>query len=478
MVPQDAQNADESDGDLRASQTRHSRHRLFALSAPAGRTLYAVTGFGLMFLKYSVEALTIWYFTSSLFLPWDFLNPLLSMRMDLVRPAPEWLGWAWFVWSLPFLWIAVVMSVRRAIDAAASPWIGLLVLVPLLNLWLMLMLCIAPGKRHEQHAAIRERHNLIQSDAISATLGIGFSLMIGGIMMFLSVYLLSSYGASLFLGTPLLMGATSAFIFNRSREQTYAASVGVGLASVGFGAVALLLFALEGVICIAMAAPLMLPTGALGGLVGKVVAETSRQSTRGLAAAIATLPLLAYGEVLVARPAEREVMTAVEIRAPIESVWENVIDFPEISTRPPWYFRWGIAAPEDAHIAGRGVGATRYCEFTSGTFVEPITVWDGPHRLGFDVTKQPAPLFELSPYRHIHPPHLDGYLRSKRGEFLLIELPDGRTRLEGRTWYEVEMFPEWYWTLWSNQVIHRIHERVLLHVKQLSETNVPTELGS
>ena len=78
-------------------------------------------------------------------------------------------------------------------------------------------------------------------------------------------------------------------------------------------------------------------------------------------------------------------------------------------------------------------------------------------------------MFELSPYRHIHPPHLDGYLRSNRGEFLLIALPGGRTRLEGRTWYEFDMFPQSYWTLWSDQIIHRIHQRVLLHVKQLAE---------
>ena len=78
-------------------------------------------------------------------------------------------------------------------------------------------------------------------------------------------------------------------------------------------------------------------------------------------------------------------------------------------------------------------------------------------------------MFELTPYRHVHPPHLDGALRSNRGEFLLIPLPGGRTRLEGRTWYEFEMFPQGYWTLWSDLVIHRIHERVLLHVKRLSE---------
>ena len=63
----------------------------------------------------------------------------------------------------------------------------------------------------------------------------------------------------------------------------------------------------------------------------------------------------------------------------------------------------------------------------------------------------------------MHPPHLDGALQSSHGEFLLVPLPDGRTRLEGRTCYRLQMFPQSYWTLWSDLLIHRIHERVLVH---------------
>ncbi len=79
-------------------------------------------------------------------------------------------------------------------------------------------------------------------------------------------------------------------------------------------------------------------------------------------------------------------------------------------------------------------------------------------------------MLELSPYRHVHPPHLEHQtLRSLRGEFRLIALSDGRTRLEGRTWYEFQMFPQSYWTLWSDTIIQRIHLRVMRQVKRLSE---------
>ena len=117
------------------------------------------------------------------------------------------------------------------------------------------------------------------------------------------------------------------------------------------------------------------------------------------------------------------------------------------------------------------MGAIRHCEFTTGDFVEPITVWDAPRRLAFDVVSQPDPMTELSFWRHVHPPHLaEQSLMSRRGEFRLVDLGGGRTRLEGRTWYTFAMHPQAYWTLWSDLAIHKIHRRVLEHVKRLSES--------
>lgn len=164
-----------------------------------------------------------------------------------------------------------------------------------------------------------------------------------------------------------------------------------------------------------------------------------------------------------------ENMTAIEINAPPEQVWQHVVQFSEITEPPEWYVQMGIASPLRARIEGSGVGAIRHCEFTTGAFVEPITVWDEPQRLTFDVSEQPEPMFELSPYRHIHPPHLNGSFRSLRGEFRLIPLADGRTRLEGRTWYEVKIYPLAYSTIWTDALLHRIHLRVLRHIKATAE---------
>jgi hypothetical protein len=152
-------------------------------------------------------------------------------------------------------------------------------------------------------------------------------------------------------------------------------------------------------------------------------------------------------------------------------VWPNVIGFSDLPEEGvPWYFAMGIAYPQRAVIEGRGVGAVRYCEFSTGPFVEPITVWDEPNHLAFDVQSQPPSMHEWSPWEHVNAPHVDGYIVSHRGEFRLVALDGGtRTRLEGTTWYHLDMFPQAYWTLYSDELLHSIHRRVLHHIRDLSE---------
>lgn len=109
------------------------------------------------------------------------------------------------------------------------------------------------------------------------------------------------------------------------------------------------------------------------------------------------------------------------------------------------------------------------CAFT-GPFIDPIEVWDEPRLLKFSVTSNPAPMREWTPYEAVHPPHLEGFLVSSGGQFLLERLDSGGTRLEGTTWYRHSLWPAGYWRLWSDELIHRIHMRVLKHIKAEAES--------
>jgi hypothetical protein len=171
------------------------------------------------------------------------------------------------------------------------------------------------------------------------------------------------------------------------------------------------------------------------------------------------------------QPQVFEVRTAIEVSAPPEKVWNQVVAFREIPPPKELLFRAGIAYPIRAEISGHGVGAVRRCVFSTGPFVEPIEEWDEPRLLRFGVTANPVPLNELTPYGHIDPPHLHGYFVSEKGQFLLTVLPGARTRLEGTTWYQHTMWPAAYWHLWSDYIIHKIHLRVLEHIRAEAERN-------
>src|SRR5262245_25610160 len=116
----------------------------FLLRDPVGRREYAISGFGLMAFKYVVELVVVSALTGLLYTPLDFVNRLISARAKFASGAPDWFGYAWVLWTLPFLWIAVGMSIRRALDAGISPWNGLWVLVPFANLVAMFVLAFLP----------------------------------------------------------------------------------------------------------------------------------------------------------------------------------------------------------------------------------------------------------------------------------------------------------------------------------------------
>jgi hypothetical protein len=278
-----------------------------------------------------------------------------------------------------------------------------------------------------------------------------------------------TYGLTLFAVLPVLAGAFGAWI---AKSKTQKDAIFAGMATNVIASLGFFTFGLEGGICIAMALPLALPLGALGGWL--VYAARNRRALERGAALLMVLPV-GFGTFAFDRTAKPDVFvvrSSIEIDAPPERVWKNVISFAELPPLGPdeWYFRAGIAYPMRAQIVGAGPGAVRYCEFSTGPFVEPIQVWDEPRLLRFSVTHNPAPLNEWSPYSKIAPRHLHGYFISKQGQFLLTPLPNGQTLLEGTTWYQHGLWPETYWTLWSQAIIHRIHMRVLNHIKDLSES--------
>lgn len=441
----------------------------FTFEQRVTRADYIRAGLALALLKFAGDAAIVYFATGKFWAPTDYYSPLHILISTKLADAPAPLLPMLGVWALPFVWVGITMSMRRALDAGLSAFAALFFFVPVLSYFFIVFMCAVPTDPHAPYDAPPPRP--YESRLPGALLSIAAGLGIGLGMIVVSAVVLKSYGPSLFIGTPFVIGTVTSFIFNKRYPATFRETmqvVSITVLSIGGMAVAI---AAEGLICVVMAAPIGIALAAMGAAAGREVALYKHQLGRGGKVAMLALPLSALFDASRVVPDTniREVRSSIEIAATPEQVWKQVIAFPALPKPNELVFRVGIAYPKHAEIRGEGVGAIRYCVFSTGAFIEPITRWEFARRLSFDVASSPPPLDEWSPFRNITPPHIDGYFNSKRGEFRLIALPNGRTRLEGSTWYAMKIYPEGYWGLYGDYLISRIHSRVLQHIKTNAE---------
>ncbi len=450
----------------------------FGMQRDVTRLTYVASLLALLGLRYVIERGVIQATTGRLLSPLQALAPTWAGREELLAGAPDAAFLALVAVWLVSLWVGLSLSVRRASNAGVSPWLGMLVLVPLVNCVVVPALALLPVRPRRPrdaaaHGALGAHDAHGAAGARACAFGLVVGLLGGLVVMAVSVFALRTYALSLFVGMPIVAGGMAACAASRGGRLGVGAALGLGGASALLGGGVMLLTGLEGALCLSMALPLALPLGMLGGAIGRHCASIA--PGYGALAAMAVLPvysgLEAWGNgALAGAEPLHQVISAVEIDAPPERVWPLVLDAGELPAPDGWCFRHGVAFPTGARVKGSGVGAECQFDVSTGTFAGPVTTWEPPYHLAFDVTSQPPPMTEWSPWGAIAPPHLDDALLVRRGEVKLLPLAGGRTRLEARTTYELRMAPRPYWLLWSDAIMHRVHDGVLQPIKVQAET--------
>ena len=441
-----------------------------------GRRRYLITGLVLFALKHNIDRLLATLFEY----PWGLFNYLVFFSRDdgimgLTSRDAAFYALLVFV-ALPFIWIGVVLTLRRLRDAGLPLWLVILFFVPLINLIFFVILAAIPGSTTSDRPSplfTRLGRIIPESEFGSATFGILVTVVLTGVEIVFTTNGLGNYGWGLFVGIPFFLGLSSTLIYSFHRPRPLGKCLMVATISVAVLGAALFALAIEGVICLVMALPLSLALALFGAFIGYVLqrAPTFSPSTLNVVSIgfllIPGLILVEYG--VGETPPLYKVTTSVVIKSDLETVWTHVVTFSQLPPPTEAIFKTGIAYPIRAEIHGRGADAVRRCIFSTGPFVEPITTWDEPRLLQFDVSEQPRAMEELSLYNDLQPPHLENYFIARKGQFELKSLPDGATLLEGTTWYQNRFWPAPYWHLWSDAIIDRIHNRVLLHIKSLAE---------
>jgi hypothetical protein len=132
---------------------------------------------------------------------------------------------------------------------------------------------------------------------------------------------------------------------------------------------------------------------------------------------------------------------------------------------PALPFRLGVAYPLGGEIIGEGVGAVRRGEFSTGTAIEQVTEWIAQRKLTFVVLNDVPSMRELSPYQHVHAPHVVGYFRTTSTSFELLPQPGGQTQIVERTSHELKLDPVFYWLPLARWMVHENNARVLAHIR-------------
>jgi hypothetical protein len=278
------------------------------------------------------------------------------------------------------------------------------------------------------------------------------------------------FGLAIFAGLPFATGVSSGVVIRRA-GGTFGQAIGAAMTLIGAVILILCASAMEGIVCVVMAAPFGAALAFVGAVAGYFLAKQRiADGTLQSAAWLSIVALVALEGWNPPAPLENITSSAVIINAPAARVWAELHDIRDLPPTNNLLFRFGVAQPMGTVTDGQGVGAARLCKLSTGDMPEIVTVWKPGQELRFKVLSTPPSMRETGFFgKTIDTTHIHSAYASLEGGFKLEALPDGRTRLTGERHYLLNIAPAAYWNLWTKEIVRMVQLRVLEHVKTRAE---------
>lgn len=370
-----------------------------------------------------------------------------------------------FAVSLASAGALALLSFRRANWSGGGYALAAAAVVPAVQVAAVAVLTLLPRLPGRTQAAPEPVPGADVAHVIQGVLA-GVALIVAAVLV--SALTLGSYGWSLFVFTPFLVGVTTGYLANRRLLLSRGSTARLVLAAAALGTIALVALALEGLICILLAAPLGAVAAVVGGAAGRAVARAAHGGGPPLAS-LALLPALFALEAAVPPVLPIASHASIDVAAPPEAVWTALTRGGAISGGPGLVGAAGLAYPVRGRLLGEGVGAVRLGRFSTGLARERVTEWAPGRRLAFTVLAQPPAMEEMSPYRRVHSPHVQGYFDTGTTRFALTRLAGGSTRLDVDACHVMRIEPALYWEPLARLAIRINLSRVLGDVKRKAE---------
>jgi len=457
----------------------------FTFQGKISRLPYALWSLGLFFSQDLLAALLAGHDRTSSF---DLELIVSPIRWLFTAPSVDaillWVGLAYMV---VVAWALCALAFRRASDADINQAVAFAALVPIIQLAVMLYLAVVPSREAAERPQIPETPERQIGAMPAATAPVGHATpvwlpaalagVIAGVGLTIvavavGTLIFGVYGYGVFMFTPFVIGVTAGYLANSKGNIGGSQTALSVTTAIGLGGLGLILVAIEGLICIVMAAPLALGLALIGGELGRYIAMRAKNPARQTMSCVALLPLVFTAEYVRPPSTRFDTVQTIEVQAPPDAVWRSLLSTDPVEGPLALPFRLGVAHPLRAEIIGEGVGATRRGEFSTGTAIERITEWEPNRKLAFVVVRDVPAMHEMSPYEHVHAPHVVGYFRTTTTSFELISRADGTTEVVERTSHELRLDPVLYWLPMARWVVHENNAHVLSHLRRHAEKNM------
>src|SRR2546426_1003185 len=240
---------------------------------------YVLIGTFLFALKHNLDRFLASYVFHKRWSVFNYLEPAKSGSLTSLSHEEAVFYGVLAITALPFIWVGVALTLRRLRATRLPTGLVVFFFLPVVNLLFFLMLSILPSSQPRElpqsprwGSSRKILNHLIPDHAVgSAAVGLLLTLIIALPSLLFGVRILGNYGWGLFVGLPFCLGLSSVLIYSFHHPRSLGSCLLVSVCSVGLAAAVLCGLAVEGLICLFMAAPLALALAVFCGIIGYFV---------------------------------------------------------------------------------------------------------------------------------------------------------------------------------------------------------------
>jgi hypothetical protein len=146
-----------------------------------------------------------------------------------------------------------------------------------------------------------------------------------------------------------------------------------------------------------------------------------------------------------------------------DAVWEAMLFYEEVPTRPTRLLRLFLPTPVRTQGDKTHVGATIACTYERGYLEKRITAVERPRLITFDVTVQSL--------------GIEDSVRTTGGSYNIRGVDEG-SEVVLTTLYRGHLRPRWLWKRFEQLLAHRLHHHILAGIRATLETAGRARTGS